>query len=82
LCARCDGSSGSRSKIKDTLFRFYSYPLDRDLSGAPLFTALIIGILGDENDIDPVVVSSCIFMEDERAETQADGILEKVCVSC
>jgi hypothetical protein len=46
------------------------------------FTALIIGILGDENDIDPVVVSSCIFMEDEQAETQADGILEKVCVSC
>jgi hypothetical protein len=34
-----------------------------------LFTALVIGILGDENDIDPVVVSSCIFMEDERAET-------------
>jgi hypothetical protein len=46
------------------------------------FTALIIGILGDENDIDPVVVSSCIFMEDKRAETRADGILEKVCVSC
>jgi hypothetical protein len=46
------------------------------------FTALIIGILGDENDIDPVVVSSCIFMEDEWAETQADGILDKVCVIC
>jgi hypothetical protein len=46
------------------------------------FTALIIGILGDDNDIDPVVVSSCIFMEDERAETQADGILDKVCSSC
>jgi hypothetical protein len=46
------------------------------------FTALIIGILGDENDIDPVVVSSCIFMEDERAETQADGIMDKVCVIC
>jgi hypothetical protein len=35
LCVRCDGGSGSRSKIKDTLFRFYSYSLDRDLSGAP-----------------------------------------------
>lgn len=44
------------------------------------FTALIIGLLGDGIDdaIDPVVVSSCIFMEDESAETQADGILDKV----
>ena len=29
------------------------------------FTALIIGLLGDEEDIDPVVVSSCMFMDDE-----------------
>eukprot|EP00956_Cyclotella_meneghiniana_P033421 scaffold95984_cov36-Cyclotella_meneghiniana.AAC.1 len=36
------------------------------------FTALIIGLLGEEEDIDPVVVSSCIFMDDERSETQAD----------
>ena len=42
------------------------------------FTALIIGLLGDEEDIDPVVVSSCIFMDDERSETQADGIVNKV----
>lgn len=42
------------------------------------FTAFIIGLLGDEEDIDPVIVSSCIFMDDERSETQADGIVDKV----
>jgi len=42
------------------------------------FTALIIGVLGDDAKIDPVVVSSCIFIEDERSETQADGIVSKV----
>ena len=44
------------------------------------FTALVIGLLGDEEDdsIDPVIVSSCIFMADERAETQADGIENKI----
>ena len=40
------------------------------------FTALVIGLLGDDegDTIDPVIISSCIFMADERAETQADGI--------
>lgn len=43
------------------------------------FTALIIGMLdGEDNKIDPVVVSSCIFLEDERSETQAEGIVAKV----
>lgn len=42
------------------------------------FTALVIGLLGDEDTIDPVVVSSCIFMDDERSETQAEGIVSKV----
>jgi hypothetical protein len=28
--------------------------------------------------IDPVVVSSCIFMENETLETQAEGIVDKV----
>jgi len=28
--------------------------------------------------IDPVVVSSCIFMENETSETQAEGIVDKV----
>jgi hypothetical protein len=43
------------------------------------FGALIIGMLAGDNDmIDPVVVSSCIFMEDETSETQANGIVDKV----
>ena len=42
------------------------------------FTALIIGILADSGNIDPVVVSSCIFMEDEKSEMQVDGIVNKV----
>jgi flagellar biosynthesis GTPase FlhF len=42
------------------------------------FAALVIGLLGDGEAIDPVIVSSCIFMEDERSETQADGIVSKV----
>ena len=42
------------------------------------FTALIIGVLAESGDVDPVVVSSCIFMEDETSEMQADGIVKKV----
>ena len=42
------------------------------------FTALIIGMLGEDNHVDPIVVSSCIFLEDERSETQAAGIVSKV----
>ena len=41
------------------------------------FTALVIGLMGEDDDIDPVVVSSCIFMEDERSDTQADGIINR-----
>jgi hypothetical protein len=42
------------------------------------FTALVIGLMGEDEDIDPVVVLSCIFMEDEQSETQADGIMNRV----
>ena len=42
------------------------------------FTALIIGVLAESGDVDPVVVSSCIFMEDETSKMQADGIVKKV----
>ena len=37
------------------------------------FTALIIGVLAESGDIDPVVILSCIFMEDETSEMQVDG---------
>jgi hypothetical protein len=43
-----------------------------------LFTTLIIGVLAESGDIDPCVVSSCIFMEDETSKTQVDGIVKKM----
>ena len=48
------------------------------------FTAVIIGLIGDDDTIDPVVVSSCIFMENEKSDTGATGIVTKVsvCVLC
>lgn len=51
------------------------------------FQAFIIGLMvpgGDDGSvsIDPVVVSSCIFMEDERSETQVESIVEKVSYTC
>ncbi len=41
--------------------------------------ALIIGMLASDNNmIDPIVVSSCIFMENKTSEMQAKGIVDKV----
>ncbi len=42
------------------------------------FTALVIGLLSNEEAIDPIIISSCIFMEDECSDTQAEGIVAKV----
>ena len=42
------------------------------------FSALVIGLLGESGNLNPVVISSCIFMDDEKAETQAEGLMEKV----
>ena len=42
------------------------------------FQNLIIGFMKDDNQLDPVVVSSCIFLEDETSEKQTDGILKKL----
>ena len=42
------------------------------------FTALIVGILSEDGNIDPVVISSCIFMEDDTSQMQVDGIVNKV----
>jgi len=42
------------------------------------FTALIIGVLAESGDIDPVVISSCIFVEDETSEMQVDDIVKKI----
>jgi len=43
------------------------------------FLALLIGVMDEDGRIDPVVVSSCIFMEDETSETEAQCVLDKVC---
>ncbi len=42
------------------------------------FQALIIRLMDQEKRLDPVVVSSCIFLEDESAETTVESILAKV----
>jgi hypothetical protein len=40
------------------------------------FTTLVAGLIEDDDNINPVVVSSsCIFMEDKRSEMQANGII-------
>ena len=46
------------------------------------FQALLVGIMDKDGCIDPVVVSSCIFMEDERSETEAQCVIDKVCDYC
>ena len=43
------------------------------------FQALLFGIINKNGMIDPVVVSSCIFMEDETSETEAQCVIDKVC---
>ena len=42
------------------------------------FQAVIIGLLGEDGILDPVIVSSCIFLEDESAETTVDNMIAKV----
>ena len=43
------------------------------------FQALLVGIMEDDGMIDPLVVSSCIFMEDETSETETQCVIDKVC---
>jgi len=42
------------------------------------FQAVIIGLLGEDGILDPVIVSSCIFLEDKSAETTVDNMIEKI----
>jgi hypothetical protein len=43
------------------------------------FSAVVISLTGDSPEtIDPVIVSSCVVLEDETSETQVDGIVTKV----
>ena len=42
------------------------------------FSAVVISLMGDTPEsIDPVIVSSCVVLEDETSETQVDGIVSK-----
>ena len=41
------------------------------------FQAVVIGLMTD-GVLDPVIVSSCIFLEDESSEVQAAGVVSKV----
>ena len=45
------------------------------------FLALVLGCMenDDAEELDNTIVSSCIFLPDETAETSKDKILEKVC---
>ena len=43
------------------------------------FQDLLVGIMDNNGMIYPVVVSSCIFMEDETSETEARYVIDKVC---
>ena len=38
-----------------------------------------MGVMDNNGMIDPVVVSSCIFMEDETSETKVQCVIDKVC---
>ena len=42
------------------------------------FQTLIIGIETNDSAIDPVVISSCIFLEDESAKTTFASITNKI----
>ena len=43
------------------------------------FSVVVISLMGDGLEtIDPVIVSSCVILEDETSETQVDGIMTKV----
>lgn len=46
------------------------------------FQCLIISLIGADGKIDPVLVSSCIFLDDETAETTVQSIFEKVWPLC
>ena len=42
------------------------------------FQTLIIGVGTDDDSIDPVIISSCIFLEDESAETTFTSLNNKI----
>ena len=51
---------------------------DATSRGQKSFQALIISTMGDDMVLDELVVSSCIFLDNETARTTADGLIAKV----
>ena len=47
--------------------------------GQVSFQNVVIGSMGESNSVNPVVVSSCIFLENETSEKQVEAVLYKVC---
>jgi len=43
------------------------------------FTALTMGVMGDEYELESIVVSSGILLADSAAEPTVDALFEKVC---
>ena len=46
------------------------------------FQCLIISLVGDDMEIGPVIILSCIFLDDESAQSTVDSIFNKVCFYC
>lgn len=43
------------------------------------FFTLLIGVLGDDYEMDMITVSPCLMLKDGTAETTSDSIFAQVC---
>ena len=44
------------------------------------FQELVVGLMDEDVLLDPVIVSSCIFLENETLQTTFDTIVDKVSI--
>ena len=44
------------------------------------FQALVVGLIDEDRFLDPVIVSSCIFLENETSQTTFETIVDKVSI--
>ena len=42
--------------------------------------ALVVGLMDEDMLLDPVIVSSCIFLENETSQTKFDTIVDQVSI--
>ena len=45
-----------------------------------VFQAFVVGLMDEDGLLDPVIVSSCIFLENETSQTIFDTIVDKVSI--